>query len=243
MIKHFFKIIIFSSALVSNVMAEDFPTLNDKFSSRHLIENFGAPLGAAEAGSVRSVSLLALGLIKSFEGWFPDLYNDPAGYCTIGYGHLLALRKCKSSDRSEFPSALTEEQGVELLQKDTIGARRDVLRLVIGTDLNDAQFGALTSFVFNVGAGNFGSSTMLKHLNDTKLEGAVRVQLAAREFPKWIKAGGKVYNGLIARRNCEVALFTGQDVSNAVGVFSRNTCDSLGASPSTSEIIDIWEGE
>lgn len=237
-------ILIFTVGLLgSPALAEDFPTLSDKSTSSYLVENFGDALGAAETDGVRKLHPNALELIMAFEGWFPDLYNDPAGYCTIGYGHLIALRKCMSSDRTNFPSALSLSQGSELLEKDTAGARLDVQRLVTKTDLNEVQFGALTSFVFNVGANNFKNSTMLRRLNDTSIDKATRIELAANEFPRWIRAGGVIMNGLIARRSCEAALFAGVKTVGADGKFNRNTCDSLGAVPVSGEIVDILKGE
>jgi len=222
---------------------EDFPTLGDKPTPNYEIENFGAPLGAAPPSGIRQLPKLALGLIKDFEGWFPDLYNDPAGYCTIGYGHLLAKRNCKTSDRGEFPRALTLDEGLALLEKDTGGTRLDVQKLVIATTLTDGQFGALTSFVFNVGRANFKNSTLLKRLNDTTIPQATRVQLASKEFLRWVRAGGVVMGGLVARRNCEAALFQGLPVTDTAGNFNRNLCDSLGAMPAVSDTIDIETGE
>lgn len=225
------------------VQAQEAIDLLDKPAPAYLIENFGQGLGAAEANQTRKLPAPALGLIKSFEGWFPNFYNDPAGYCTIGYGHLIALRKCRASDYALFDAPLSESDGAKLLETDTAGARKDVLRLVTGTELSDDQFGALTSFVFNVGAGNFRKSTLLRRLNDTSLDEATRIRLAAREFPRWVRAGGQVYNGLIARRACEKALFEGNLVLAADGSFDRRLCDGLGAAPSVDSLIDIETGE
>jgi len=222
---------------------EQFPTFGDKQTPNYAIENFGAPLGAMPAGGVRGLHKAALYLIKEFEGWIPDLYNDPAGYCTIGYGHLLAKRNCKGTDRTEFPKALTLEEGIALLEKDTTGTRLDVQRLVTGTDLTDEQFGALTSFMFNVGRENFRKSTLLARLNDSSADKSTRLKLASREFARWIRAGGQIMSGLVARRNCEAALFQGLSVLDKDGNFNRNLCDNLGAMPPTSDTIDIVEGE
>jgi len=233
---------VFLTALPAQA-ADNFPTLGDKQTPYYAIENFGVPLGAMPPGGVRSLHRTALGLIKDFEGWFPDLYNDPAGYCTIGYGHLLAKRPCQSSDRVEFPRALTLEEGIALLEKDTTGTRRDVQDLVTQSTLTDEQFGALTSFMFNVGRENFRKSTLLRRLNDSTVPQAARLELAAREFPRWVRAGGVVMGGLVARRNCEAALFQGLRVTDASGAFNRGLCNALGATPPTSETIDIVQGE
>jgi lysozyme len=67
--------------------------------------------------------------------------------------------------------------------------------------LNDNEFGALTSFTFNLGIGNLKSSTLLKKLNAGDRAGA------ADEFGKWVNAGGKPLPGLVKRRAAERALF------------------------------------
>ena len=230
--------------LCSSVCAEvEFPTLADKPTPLYEVENFGNPLGATPATGIRGLHKAALGLIKTFEGWFADLYNDPAGYCTIGYGHLLAKRLCQASDRGTYPRALTPAEGLSLLEKDTAGTRMDVQALVTATTLTDEQFGALTSFVFNVGRGNFQNSTMLRRLNDTSIPQSTRIELAAREFSRWIRANGQVMGGLIARRNCEAALFQNLNVTDSAGNFNRDACDSLGAMPPAGETIDIVTGE
>lgn len=229
---------------VAPVYAQDeFPTLADKPTPLYQVENFGAPLGALPQTGLRALHKTALGLVKAFEGWFPDLYNDPAGYCTIGYGHLLAKRRCQASDRGTFPHALSLAEGLTLLEKDTAGARIDVQELVTATVLTDEQFGALTSFVFNVGRGNFKNSTMLRRLNDTTVPQSTRIELAAREFPRWVRANGQVMNGLVARRNCEAALFQNLKITDSAGNFNRGLCDSLGAMPPVGETIDIATGE
>jgi lysozyme len=67
--------------------------------------------------------------------------------------------------------------------------------------LNQNQWDALVSFVYNVGAGNFISSTMLKLLNQGDYKGA------AGEFPKWVHTNGQINPGLVRRRAAERALF------------------------------------
>jgi lysozyme len=59
----------------------------------------------------------------------------------------------------------------------------------------------LCSFVYNLGSGNFQSSTLRAKLNREEYEGA------ALEFPKWRRAGGKILKGLVARRKVEQSLF------------------------------------
>lgn len=69
--------------------------------------------------------------------------------------------------------------------------------------LNANQYGALVSFVFNVGCGNFADSTLLKRLNAGEKPSTV----VEEELPQWRLAGGKIAPGLVERRKQEIALF------------------------------------
>ncbi len=84
---------------------------------------------------------------------------------------------------------------------------RAVNRLVT-VPLTQNQFDALISFVFNLGIGNFRTSTLLKKLNAGDYTGA------AKEFPPWVRADGKQLPGLIKRRDAEKALFLLNDGGN-----------------------------
>ena len=72
---------------------------------------------------------------------------------------------------------------------------------LVKVPLSQNQFDALVSLVYNIGSGNFASSTLLKKLNAKDYAGA------AEQFPRWNKGGGKVMKGLVRRRDAERALF------------------------------------
>jgi lysozyme len=129
--------------------------------------------------------------IKAHEGLRLDAYLCPAGVPTIGYGHTYNV---KIGDR------ITEEQAEKFLIGDLIVAETEVNRY--GFDLTQNQFDALVSFVFNVGAGNFRSSTLLKRLKDNPNDPDIENQ-----FKRWVYGGGKVLQGLIRRRNEEAKLY------------------------------------
>ncbi|MFC4728813.1 lysozyme [Coralloluteibacterium thermophilus] len=137
-------------------------------------------------------------LIKRHEGWRPRVYNDPAGYATVGYGHLIAKRPATAEELARAP--LTEAEGNLLLREDLTQAEWAVTDLV-KVPLTQNQFDALVSFVFNVGRGNFQGSTLLRKLNAGDYAGA------ANEFGRWVYAGGKVLSGLVRRREDERRLF------------------------------------
>jgi lysozyme len=141
--------------------------------------------------------------IAAYEGWRADLYEDVAHHATIGYGHLVHLGPITAADRSgPFGKGISQQQGLDLLRSD-VKRMVDAVRQRVSVPLNQNQFDALVSFTFNVGAGAFGGSTLLKRLNAADYAGA------AGEFGKWTKSGGKVFAGLVRRRTEEAALFRG----------------------------------
>jgi lysozyme len=115
---------------------------------------------------------------------------------TIGYGHTKGVKK---------NMRITKEEAENLLRDDLRSFEAEVKNMV-DVPLSQYQFDALVSFVFNLGAANFKSSTLLKKLNAGDYA-AVPAQLM-----RWNKArvGGKLQplTGLTRRRTAEAALFT-----------------------------------
>lgn len=157
--------------------------------------------GLFEGGNMQ-ISIAGLSAIKGHEGFRPYVYKDSAGRDTIGYGHLIGPLESFSS--------VTEQEASRLLAQDVATAEAAVNRLV-KVPLNQSQFDALVSFVYNVGAGAFSRSTMLRKLNAGDYLGA------QTQFTAWIYAtvNGKktVINGLANRRLAEARLFSGATVT------------------------------
>jgi len=147
--------------------------------------------------------------LKLWEGFKTKAYKDTAGFLTIGVGHLItntekANNYIKIDDKTiDFNCVITENEVEMLLRQDLKGFVSAINKLV-KVKLFQNQFDALTSFCFNVGQGNFKDSTLLKLLNEGKYE-EVPTQLR-----KWNKAGGKVVQGLINRRENEILLWNGK---------------------------------
>ncbi|POT54650.1 lysozyme [Citrobacter amalonaticus] len=132
-----------------------------------------------------------LNIIKHFEGLRLQAYKCPANIWTIGYGHTASV----------LPNdVITREQAITLLRKDVEESERAVKHYV-HVPLTQNQFDALVSFVFNLGGGNFSTSTLLKKLNAGDYNGA------ASEFGRWVNVGGKPQPGLVRRREAESELF------------------------------------
>lgn len=132
-----------------------------------------------------------LNLIKHFEGLKLHAYKYSADIWTIGYGHTADV---STND------VITEAQAISLLYQDVAECERAVNQYV-HVPLTQNQFDALVSFVFNLGVGNFRTSTLLKKLNAGDDDGA------AHEFGRWIYACGKTLPGLVRRRKAERVLF------------------------------------
>jgi lysozyme len=100
--------------------------------------------------------------------------------------------------------AITEIEAEALLREDLRVAEKAVLRHV-DVPLSDNQFAALVCFIFNVGAGNFEKSSLLRLLNRGWYE-QVPAQMA-----RWNKARGEVLGGLARRRAAEARLWNTPD--------------------------------
>ena len=153
------------------------------------------------AGTVlKEVYPAGIELTKTSEGFRNKLYNDAAGFCTIGYGHLIKKQSCDGTEKQVFRSGITELHGEEILVVDMNWAKYSVMNAV-SVDLTQGQYAALVDFVFNVGSGNFRSSTLLRKVNAQQHDN-VPFQLR-----RWVRAGGKVWPGLVTRRESEIDLY------------------------------------
>jgi lysozyme len=138
-------------------------------------------------------------LIKEFEGCKLEAYPDPATGgepWTIGYGHT-----SNAGTPKVFKGlTITEDDAVDILRHDLEKFEHEVERVLV-LKATGNQFAAMVSFCYNVGPGNFKSSSVLKRFNEGKLAEA------ADAFLKWNKAAGKVMKGLTRRREAEKVLF------------------------------------
>ncbi|MEO0602201.1 MAG: lysozyme [Myxococcota bacterium] len=214
--------------------------LPERFPAQSLVEDLqeGKSFGVANQRA-RGLNKLTLSMLKDLEGWRAERYDDVAGYCTIGYGHVIALQRCSrlgERQLGEFAKPISKKRSEQLLLEDLVTARLAVERLVT-VELNDNEFGALTSFVFNVGKRHFADSTLLKKLNRGDREGA------SHEFVRWAKDGRRYSSTLGQRRACEADLFRSQLVATSRGEFSEAACSSFGAAPGGLPLIDVRNGE
>lgn len=161
------------------------------------------------------ISHKGINLIKKYEslhdgdlsviGLQPKLC--PSGIFTVGWGRALThpltgefLRaKDKAFAYKLFPS-LTEEQAEKMLYDDLKFREAVVNKLKL--NINQNQFDALVSFVYNLGSGNFLSSTLLKKIIANPVDPSIE-----KEFLRWNKSNKKVLLGLTRRRQAESDLY------------------------------------
>jgi lysozyme len=137
-------------------------------------------------------------LITKFEGLRLKPYLCSAKIPTIGHGNTYYPdgKRVTLLDKD-----ITKQQAFDMFKEvaNRFAKRVDTL---VTSNLNQNQFNALVSFAYNVGTGNFSSSTLLKKVNKNPDDLTIK-----DEFLRWNKAGGKVLNGLTNRRNEEAILY------------------------------------
>ena len=143
---------------------------------------------------MRHITQNGIDLIKRFEGFSGKVYICPAGYPTIGYGHVV-------KPHEDFSTGIDEARAEELLRQDAVIAERAVLRL-IGVPLTDGQFDALVSFTYNLGGGALQRSTLRRKIN--REEHAE----VPEQFMRWVWAGGRKLKGLVRRREAEAIIYS-----------------------------------
>lgn len=136
-----------------------------------------------------------IALIKEFEGLRLKAYLCPGGVWTIGYGHTAGVKP---------GMVISEVQAEEYLKADLIVFERYLNGL--GLALNQNQFDALVSFIYNVGTGNFSRSTLLRKVRANPQDNSIM-----DEFLRWVYSKGRDLPGLQRRRLAEMKLYFSND--------------------------------
>jgi GH24 family phage-related lysozyme (muramidase) len=178
---------------------DDYPT-DPEARAPGIFDDLGSKAVLPAGMTLRPIPAKGLAATKKGEGWRNRLYNDVAGYCTIGYGHLIKHARCDGSERADWQDGITEHDGEELLVTDMKDAQIAVM-LAVTVALTDTQYAALCDFVFNVGPSAFRRSTLLKVVN------AGQHDQVANQLMRWSIAGGKPVQGLVNRRKSEIELY------------------------------------
>lgn len=137
----------------------------------------------------------AIDLIKRYEGFRPQAYQDSVGVWTIGYGTTRINGQPVTQGMT-----ITQDQALQLAQQEA-NKLWSQIEQVVKVPINDNQMNALVDFAYNLGFNALKTSTLMKKLNASDFTGA------ANEFGRWVYAGGKVLPGLVKRREAEKQLF------------------------------------
>lgn len=177
----------------------------------------GMLVPASPAGAV---SQATAEFIAGFEGYYGRPYNDPAGFATVGYGHLLGYRSVSAADRKGVwvrgqnkPGFLSQAEAMRLLRTDLAKYEAQVFERIGRAKVNGPIMTALTSFTFNLGAGYLDFRKSNGFTPRTNIAWHVRkgnYLKAARQMKLFdgVISGGRRYvlAGLTRRRNDEFKL-------------------------------------
>ncbi len=170
---------------------------------------FLVPGARVRPGAVVMVPQSAIELAKRFEGFEKRVkrgmeiaavpYVCPAGFWTIGYGHLCA---------QDHPP-ITLDEAEAYLAQDLVKALNATLRScpVLATG-PEHRLAAIVDFTFNLGAGRLQTSTLRRRINQRDWA------CAAQELRRWVYGGGRVLPGLVTRRAAEAALMTSESYAD-----------------------------
>lgn len=137
----------------------------------------------------------AIDLIKKYEGFRPQSYQDSVGVWTIGYGTTRI-----NGQPVKAGMTITEDQALQLVKQE-VNKLWSQIESITKINLNDNQMNALVDFAYNLGFNALKTSTLMKMVNAGDFNGA------ANQFSRWVYAGGKVLPGLVKRREAEKQLF------------------------------------
>ena len=135
----------------------------------------------------------ALERLKELEGLRKKAYKCAKGKWTIGYGHTKDVREGQTID---------EYTAKHLLESDIDYCENFLKKEPYAEDITQGQWDALVSFLFNLGIGNYSSSTLRK-----KIMRDVDDPTIPNEFRRWVHCDGKVLPGLVKRREWEAQMY------------------------------------
>ncbi len=168
----------------------------DEIISRLGLSVFAKLIGMVSINGNMDISENGYSIIREFEGFRSSAYKDTGGVWTIGYGTI----RYPNGDKVKQGDTCTTSQAESWLKNDCKWVD-DCLDSSIKVDVNQNQFDALASFVYNIGESAFKSSTLLVKLNSGDYT------VAASQLDRWVNDNGKKIKGLVNRRAKEKSLF------------------------------------
>ena len=151
------------------------------------------------------VSALAVAGLAVHEGYRRQAYDDGAGVQTVGFGST----RHPDGTPVKAGDQVSPERAVVMLARDADRIWREAARSIGEVPLYQHEVDAYASLAYNIGAGAFCRSTLVKKLKQTPPD----YEGACREILRWNRAGGQVLPGLTRRREAEYRLCMGQEGS------------------------------
>ena len=139
-------------------------------------------------------SELLIKKIKEFEGFLPSYSSKLDGHATIGYGHV---------GKVNYGQPISKEQAEVLLLLDVSNIEKQIDALKLGLSIE--RYEAVVDFVYNLGIGNFKSSTLYKYMK--KNPDDIRIK---NEIQRWVYCNGRILEGLKKRRQWEAEHYFSQ---------------------------------
>lgn len=149
------------------------------------------------------MSQSGLKILKHYEGCRLEAYQDIVGTWTIGYG---------DTENVQPGLVITQAEAEERLRRRLARDFELSVRQCLTRVATQYQFDAMVCLTYNIGAVAFANSTLVRLFN------AGDIQLAADQFPRWDKAGGKSVKGLRRRRAAERALYLGETADKSISI-------------------------
>lgn len=156
----------------------------------------GFSLPTVTVTGLRDISEQGFEIIREFEGFRTNAYLDTGGVWTIGFGTI----KYPNGTKVKAGDTCTRGQA-ELWLKNDCQWVDACLDKYVKVKINQNQFDALASFIYNVGETAFVKSTMLVYINKSQFSAA------ASQFDRWVFVNGEKEKGLANRRAKEKELF------------------------------------
>lgn len=138
-----------------------------------------------------NISTNGIEMIKKWEGVRLKAYRDPVGIWTIGYGHTFGVKQGDVCSQWQAEKWLKEEAKSHM----------KIAEKLITVKITQHMYDALASFHYNLGVNILTNSNLLRLIN------AKKWKEASEKMKEYNKAGGKVLQGLVNRRNDEAKLF------------------------------------
>lgn len=161
---------------------------------------------STQSSTPEFVSQKLVDFIKSYEGFYPNVYDDGTGVKTIGYGTTesskVSLGRC------------TKEQATKWLISE-INTTAKIIKSDLDLNhikLNQNQFDSLCSFAYNCG-----TNALLKESNLYKrICNGIRDESLRQNFLSWSHGNSEIMQGLVRRRNAECDMFLYSKYTNNI---------------------------